>query len=230
MRGRAPHPGVPDEALRLIVITDARIVEARDDGLALVDVLEGALGAGARCVQLRMKGAPARELADVARALLPRVHRHGALLFVNDRADVAAAVGADGVHLGPDDVPVAAIRRAFGRSLRIGYSTDDPATARAAEADGADYIGCGAVFGTTSKELGDEAIGLDRLAAVVRAVDIPVVGIGGITPERAASVVDTGACGVAVIGAVMAAPDPAHAVHGLLAPGGSIPEERERTP
>lgn len=205
--------------LRLIVITDAEMVAARGDGRALRDVVVEAVEAGARCVQLRMKGASARELAAAGRALLPEVRSRGALLFVNDRADVAASIGADGVHLGPHDVPVAGIRTAFGDDLRIGYSTDDPDLAREAEAAGADYLGCGAVFGTTSKDVGDEAIGLARLRTVVEAVDIPVVGIGGVTVGRAAAVRRAGAAGVAVIGAVMAAPDVESAVRGLLGAG-----------
>lgn len=205
------------EALRLIVITDDGMVAARGDGRTLRDVVHDALAGGCRAIQLRMKGASAREMADAARALLPSVHARDALLFVNDRADVAAAVGADGVHLGPDDVPVAAIRRAFGSDLLLGYSTDDPAVARSAERDGADYLGCGAVFGTTSKDVGDEAIGIGGLEAVVDAVDIPVVGIGGITPDRAPTVFGTGAAGVAVIGAVMSAEDPGAAARTILA-------------
>jgi thiamine-phosphate pyrophosphorylase len=204
------------DALRLIVITDAEMVSARSDGRTVRDVVEAAVEAGARAVQLRMKGSTAREIADAARALLPVIRSVDGLLFVNDRADVAAAVGADGVHLGPEDVPVGGVRRAFGPDLLIGYSTDDPGSARAATLAGADYLGCGAVFGTTSKDLGDEAIGLERLAAVVDASGVPVVGIGGITVERAAAVRAVGAAGVAVIGAVMAAPDPAAAVRGLL--------------
>lgn len=204
------------EALRLIVVTDAGMVAARGDGRSVQGVVEAAVEAGARAVQLRMKDAPAREMAAAARALLPVVHAAGGLLFVNDRADVAAAVGADGVHLGPRDVPVADIRRVFGDDLLIGFSTDDPTVARAAEAAGADYLGCGAVFGTTSKDVGDEAIGLGRLGEVSAAVEVPVVGIGGVTIERAASVREAGAAGVAVIGAVMASADPAAAVRGLL--------------
>jgi thiamine-phosphate diphosphorylase len=200
------------EALRLIVITDELLAGER----GAVETVHRALDAGARCIQLRRKGGAARETADVARALLPAVRAHDALLFVNDRADVAAAVGADGVHLGPEDVPLGAIRRAFGPDLLIGYSTDDPGTARRAVEEGADYLGCGAVFGTTSKDVGDEAIGLAGLRAVVEAVDVPVVGIGGVTPERAASVRATGAAGVAVIGAVMGAVDVGLAVRGLL--------------
>ncbi|HSH45058.1 MAG TPA: thiamine phosphate synthase, partial [Longimicrobiales bacterium] len=159
-------------------------------------------------------------------------------LFINDRLDVALAADADGVHLGPDDLPVRAAREAVdrargqqvgtrratpgqhGRAARrflIGYSTDDPDTARQAAADGADYIGCGAVFGTTSKaEVGDERIGPQRLARVAAAVDIPVVGIGGITPANVPEVAATGAAGAAVIGAVMKAPDVEDAVRRLL--------------
>lgn len=212
------RPASPDlsAALALIVITDAAMVAARSDGRSLVEVVTRACAAGAGCVQLRMKGASARAQAEAARDLLPVVHTHGALLFVNDRADVAAAVGADGVHVGPDDLPVAGIRRAFGTQLLIGYSTDDPEKARAAEAAGADYLGCGAVYGTTSKDVGDEAIGLDRLGAVVEAVHLPVVGIGGITPDRAPAVRGTGAAGVAVIGAVMTADTVESAVRALI--------------
>lgn len=207
------------DTLDLIVVTDAGMVDARPDGLALRDIVARACDAGARCVQLRMKGATARDQAEAARALLPVARSRGALLFVNDRADVAVAVGADGVHLGPQDVPVAGVRRAFGDELLIGYSTDDVALAREAVAAGADYLGCGAVYGTTSKDVGDEAIGAEGLRRVVEAVDIPVVGIGGITPDRAAEVRATGAAGVAVIGAVMSAPDVAVAVRGLLGEG-----------
>jgi len=206
------------EALRLIVITDERLVATRPDGRSLRDVVISSVEAGARCVQLRMKHASAYEMAEAGRAMIPEVRSRGGLFFVNDRADVAHAIGADGVHLGPDDVPTAGVRHAFGDELLIGWSTDDAATARSAEAAGADYLGCGAVFGTTSKDVGDEAIGSDRLRAVVKAVSIPVVGIGGITPDRAATVRATGAVGVAAIGAVMTAPDVGVAVRGLLDP------------
>ncbi len=211
--------GVLSDALRLIVITDAAMVAARSDRRTVRDVVSETLDAGGRAIQLRTKGASAREMAAAARELLPLVHAHGGLLFVNDRADVASAVGADGVHVGPNDLPVAAIRKAFDPRLLVGCSTDDPVVARQAERDGADYLGCGAVFGTTSKDVGDEAIGPEGLRAVVEAVDIPVVGIGGITPARTREVLDTGAAGVAVIGAVMAAEDPGSAVRRLLSDG-----------
>jgi thiamine-phosphate pyrophosphorylase len=199
--------------LGLIVITDTRLAAPR----SILEVVEAALDGGATAIQLRDKEATARELYDQARALREVTARHGALLFVNDRLDVALAAGADGVHLGPGDLPIHAARLAAPRPFLIGASTDDPAQARQLEAEGADYIGCGAVFGTTTKDVGDERIGPAGLAAVARAVSIPVVGIGGIQPDNAHLLRDTGAAGIAVIGAVMAAPDPAAAVRRLRA-------------
>jgi len=184
-----------------------------------VDVVAAALAAGAPAVQLRDKQASARELLALGRAVLPHARAHGALLFVNDRLDVALALGADGVHLGPDDLPVAAARRAIGGGFLIGASCDDPETARGLVADGADYIGCGAVYATSTKKDAGDVIGLEGLDRVARAIDAPVVGIGGITVERSAEVAArTGAAGVAVVGAVMGAADVGEAVRGLLGP------------
>jgi thiamine-phosphate pyrophosphorylase len=196
------------------VITDARLAAPR----SVEDVVAAALQAGARAVQLRDKSATPREQVAAAGRLLELTRPVGALLFVNDRLDVALAAGADGVHLGPDDLPVEAARRAAPAGLLVGYSTDDPERARSAAAEGADYVGCGAVWSTGTKAVGDEAIGLERLDAVARAVDVPVVAIGGITPERAAEVARTHAAGVAVVSAVMAAPHPGDAVRALLEP------------
>lgn len=211
--------GAPD--LRLIVITDAALAAPRD----LDDVVEAALAAGAPAVQLRLKDATTAELLVRARRYREITRRHGALLFINDRLDVALAADADGVHLGPEDLPVDAAGRAVhaarphAHRFLIGYSTDHPDLARLAAELGADYIGCGAVFGTTSKRgLADERIGTDRLAAVVRAVRIPVVGIGGITAANVEEVARAGAAGAAVIGAVMRAEDVGQAVRRLLAP------------
>jgi thiamine-phosphate pyrophosphorylase len=205
--------------LRLIVITDAAAAAPR----SVLEVVRAAVRAGAPAVQLRDKGASARELHRQARALQTVLRPAGALLFVNDRLDVALAADADGVHLGPDDLPIAAARRAArdaGRpGLLIGTSTDDPDAARRAASDGASYVGCGAVFGTTSKPgLEDERIGTEGLARVVAATAIPVVGIGGVTCDNVDRVAATGAAGAAVIGAVMAADDVEHAVRRLLAP------------
>jgi thiamine-phosphate pyrophosphorylase len=206
--------------LRLIVITDARLAAPR----SVETVVAAALEAGARAVQLRDKDASARELAGQARRLLALTRPVGALLFVNDRVDVALAAGADGAHLGPRDLPVGAVRRWVPEGFLLGYSTDDPEAARRAEAAGADYLGCGAVYGTTTKDVGAEAIGAARLDGVARAVSIPVVGIGGVTPALAPELARTRAAGVAVIGALMRADSPGAAARALLRPF----EDRER--
>ncbi len=201
--------------LRLIVVTDRALAGTT----SVYDVLSAALHAGAPAVQLRDKNATARELFEQATTLLPLIRSHNALLFINDRVDVALAVGADGGHVGPGDLPLEAAKRIVPPGFLLGFSTDDPARAAAAEAEGADYIGCGAVFGTTSKaEVGDERIGTARLDKVARAVRIPVIGIGGVSVSNVAEVAATQAAGVAVIGAVMASSDPAAAVVALLAP------------
>lgn len=214
--GRTEPPPRDPEALarmlRLIVITDRAMAAPR----TVNDVVRQALEAGARAVQLRDKGVTARELLETARALRELTREVGALLFVNDRMDVALAAGADGVHLGPDDIPVAPARRAAPPGFLIGYSTDDPRQAREAQADGADYIGCGTVYATASKADAGEVIGPAGLGRVVEAVSIPVVGIGGITPQQAAEVSRVGADGIAAIGAVMAADDPGEAARGFL--------------
>jgi thiamine-phosphate pyrophosphorylase len=202
------------DALRLVVITDRRLAAPR----SIETVVSEALAAGARTIQLRDKEASARELAEGARSLLRLTRAAGALLIVNDRVDVALATGADGVHLGPDDLPVAHVRRQVPASFVIGYSTDDPEAARRAESEGASYLGCGAVWSTGTKDVGSEAIGLARLRAVVEAVRVPVVAIGGVTPERAKALSPTGVVGSAVVSAVMGAGDVAGAVRRLLEP------------
>lgn len=189
--------------LRLMVLTDPRPAAG-----PLPRVVEACLRGGASAVQLRDKGAGGARLLGEARQLAPLVRRHDALFLVNDRLDVALAAGADGVHLGPEDIPVAAARGVVPDDFVVGYSTDEPEAAAAAAGAGADYLGVGSVYGTSSKPgLEEEAIGPDRVGEVLRAAGLPGVGIGGITPENAAAVAATGA-GVAVLSAVMAAPDP----------------------
>ena len=201
-------------SLRLIVLTDRGLAAPS----TIDEVVEKALLAGAPAIQLRDKAASAGELLEVGQRLRKLTRRLGALLFVNDRLDVALAAGADGVHVGPEDLPVAALRARVPAGFLIGYSSDDIAQAQRAVAAGADYIGCGAVYGTTTKTGAGAAIGLERLNAMAREIDAPVVGIGGITPERAGEVAATRAAGVAVAGGVMAASDPAEAVRRLMEP------------
>lgn len=196
------------------MVTDRALAAPRE----VLDVIEAALAAGAPAVQLRDKTADAATLFEAARALRELTHRWSALLFVNDRVDVALAVQADGAHLGPDDLPVAAVRARVPSGFLLGYSTDDPAEARRAADAGADYIGCGAVYATGTKTDAGAPIGLMRLDEVARSVSIPVVAIGGITPERASEVARTRAAGIAVVGAVMSYADPGAVVRSLLAP------------
>jgi thiamine-phosphate pyrophosphorylase len=198
--------------LRLIVITDPQLAGTR----SIVEIVRAVVAAGAPAVQVRDKAATARELVALTRALLPITRAAHALLFVNDRLDVALAAGADGVHLGPDDIPVTAARLPAPLPFLVGCSTDDPARARQLERDGASYIGCGAVFGTATKDVGGERIGLARLDEVARAVTIPVVGIGGVDETSIGSIMQTHAAGAAVVSAVMAQGDPGAATRRLL--------------
>lgn len=197
--------------LRLIVITDKALAAPR----SIFEVVEAALAAGAPAVQLRDKHSSSAQLFQDALQLRELCARHGARLFINDRVDVALVAQADGVHVGPSDLPIAVVRR-IAPALLAGCSTDDPAIARLNEAAGAAYIGCGAVFGTSSKDVGAERIGSEGLRRVVEAVSVPVIAIGGITPANVAEVAAAGAAGCAVIGAVMTADRPAQVVEALL--------------
>jgi thiamine-phosphate diphosphorylase len=165
-----------------------------------------------------MKDASAAELFEAGQTLMPIVRENGALFFVNDRIDVALALEADGVHLGPDDVPVDAAKRAVGDRLIIGASTDEVTTALQLVEAGADYIGCGTVYATSTKPDAGSAIGLEGLERVAKSVSVPVIGIGGITVERSAQIANSRAAGVAVVGAAMSAPYVETAIRGLLEP------------
>jgi thiamine-phosphate pyrophosphorylase len=205
---------MPDlrDRLSLIVITDPGCGEGR----TIVDVVRAALRGGAPSIQLRGKEQPAREQVALARALLEETRAAGALLWVNDRLDVALAAGADGVHLGQDDLPVEAARRIVPPGFLVGISAETPELALAAQRGGADYVGAGPVYETGSKADAGTAVGCERIARVAAAVRIPVVGIGGISAGNAGEVVRAGAAGVAVISAVMRAPDPQAATRALL--------------
>ena len=197
--------------LRRYLVTDARAGSVE----RLVEICRVALDGGMTAIQLRAKGWTDRQLLDAALALQPLCHAAGALFVVNDRLDIALAAGADGVHLGFNDMPVAVARRLLGLGAVIGYSPEKDADRRNAEAAGADYLGVGPVYGTGTKSDAGEAIGLDGLRRVVSATSLPVIGIGGITIEQAAEVVTTGAVGVALVGAVFMAADPADAARRL---------------
>jgi thiamine-phosphate pyrophosphorylase len=189
---------------------------------ALGDLAQKLVGAGACAVQLRLKAAPAGVLVRAVAALREAIGSGSIPILVNDRIDVALAAGADGVHLGQEDLPLAdalRVRAACGRpDLLVGISTHNLDQIRAATAGGADYLGFGPVFATTTKAKPDPVCGLDGLAAAVTAAGVvPVVAIGGITPARMADVAATGAAAACVLAAVNRASDPAAAARAVTA-------------
>jgi len=198
------------------------ILDTDDDNLA--NLLVSREGAGARVLQLRIKPdtpVSARDLLDAARRARAVTREHGALLVIDDRLDLALAADADAVHLGQGDLALADARAALaraGRTLLIGISTHDDDQVRDAVDGGADYLGHGPVFATATKSNPDPVRGPGGLArAVSLAGDVPVVAIGGITPERAAAVAATGAAAACCIAAVNRAVDPAAAGRAIAA-------------
>tara|TARA_B100000530_G_C15928747_1_gene476001 strand:+ start:1605 stop:2123 length:519 start_codon:yes stop_codon:yes gene_type:complete len=158
-------------------------------------------------------------MAELGRRLRELTKAADALLLVNDRYDVARAVAADGVHLGPEDVPVSALRRIAPKGFLIGASADQPSAAQRLVSEGADYIGCGAIYPTLNKLDAGPTIGLAGLQAVVDAVEVPVLGIGGIDADGARKIATrTSAAGIAAIGSIMDADDPGSEVSALLSP------------
>jgi thiamine-phosphate pyrophosphorylase len=190
----------------LYVILDREVARAR----ALPELLDAALAGGCRMVQLREKTLPMAELLPLARALQARCRAAGARFIVNDRADLALAAEADGLHVGQDDLPAPAARRLLRPGMTLGVSTHDEAQARQAVADGADYVAVGSMFPTGSKT-GFQLVGPALLRRVRTLVSVPLVAIGGITEANVGEVIRAGADAVAVISAVCAAPDPAAA-------------------
>lgn len=198
---------------RLHVITDVR------PGRDALAVVRAALAAGAPVIQVRVPDATTdREAYEFARHVRALCTEHGATCLVNDRLHIALAVGADGGHVGADDLPVAAARAVLGPAAVLGATCRDPAGARAAVAAGADYLGVGPAYRTATKDGLPEPIGPAGVGAVAAAVPgTPVVAIGGVVPGRVAELRAAGAYGVAVVGAVSAAADPAAATAALLA-------------
>lgn len=190
-------------ALSVYVLTDRAAAGGRPE----VEVAARAIAGGATALQLRAKGRPGRELCALGSCLAGLCRERGVLFVVNDRLDVALACGADGVHLGQDDVPVAAARRIGGDPLVIGASAATPEEAVAAWRAGANYLGVGALFATGTKPDAGAPIGPAGLRGVVGSTPLPVVAIGGLRAENAAVAVAAGAAGVAAISAVVGVPD-----------------------
>ena len=196
--------------MRLYVITGDR-----GDEVETARIVEAALDGGATVIQLRKKSMPMLEQYRLALALRTLTRAHEALLIINDHADLAVAADADGVHLGQDDLPPAAVRALPGFDGRlIGRSTHSLAQAQLAVREGADYVAVGPVYPTPTKE-GRPAVGTGLVARVAGVIDRPFVAVGGIDLGNAPAVIDAGAPAVAVVRAVYDAPDPAEATRRL---------------
>jgi len=206
----------------LYVVLDRIAARGRD----LVDLLALALAGGSRMIQLRDKEWPSGRLLPLAKKLRAACAAAGATFIVNDRVDLALAVGADGVHLGQDDLPARAARPLLRPGMILGISTHSVEQARAAQADGADYVAVGSMFATTSKA-DFQLVGPDLMRKLRGEIRVPLVGIGGITPDNVSEVIRAGADGVAVISAVCAATDPQAAAARFLA---QIRAARDLTP
>jgi thiamine-phosphate pyrophosphorylase len=184
-------------------------------GRTTCDIVRAAIAGGVTCVQLREKDCSTREFIAEARLLKAVLQPAGIPLIINDRLDVALAVGADGLHLGQQDMAIADARRLAGPAMIIGISAESLADAVRAAAEGADYIGISPVFATATKKDAAAALGLEGVRRIREAVDLPLVGIGGITADNAAEVVAAGADGVAVVSAIVAAGCPRTAAEAL---------------
>lgn len=197
-------------AWRLYVIVDGQAAGAR----SLADLAAAALRGGADVIQLRHKTASSRELAALAERVLEVTRAAGRPLIINDRVDVALAVGADGVHLGQEDLPASAARRLLGPGRLVGLSTHSPEQLLAAQREPVDYVGIGPVFATPTKPA-YPSVGTALVKEAAASSRLPFVCIGGIDPDNVAEVVEAGGRCVAVVRAICAAPDPESATRQL---------------
>jgi thiamine-phosphate pyrophosphorylase len=178
--------------------------------------MASAIASGVRFFQYRNKNGSRRSIYETAQHLASIAGQAGALFIVNDHADIAAAVDADGVHLGQDDLPIEYARKLLGRKKLVGISTHSREQALAAETAGADYIGFGPIFATATKDAG-RVQGLAGIRVIKQAVSVPVIAIGGITHVNITDVISAGAAGVAVISAILSAPDLKQAAEKMIA-------------
>ena len=195
----------------LYLVADAEFAAGRD----LLGMVGAAIRGGVTVVQLRAKNLPSRDFLELGLRAADLLARTGVPLLVNDRLDIALACGAGGIHLGQEDMPLAAARKILGGDRIIGISVNTVEEARAAEAGGADYVGAGPAFATATKETALPILGPEGVRSIKRAVRIPVVAIGGISAGNAAALVHSGADGIAVISAILGAPDARRATEDL---------------
>jgi thiamine-phosphate pyrophosphorylase len=196
----------------LYLITDRKQVRRS----SLAEAIEAALKGGIKAVQLREKDLSGRELYETALELRSLTALYGAKLFINDRTDIALAVDADGVHLGGGSMPVHAARRVLGGDKLIGVSCHDRAGALSAEENGADFITFGPVYHTPSKAPYGDPVGIAALKETAGLLRIPVFALGGVKKENVPEAIASGAHGIALISAVIAAEDPGREAEELL--------------
>ena len=188
------------------LVTDRR--NKTDD--EFLNIIEEAIKGGTTIVQLREKTASTKEFYDLALKVKEITSRYGVPLLINDRIDIALAVGSEGVHIGQDDMPADIAREIIGEDKILGVSASTVEEAKKAEIDSADYIGSGAVFPTSTKDDAD-SVSKEELKEIVDSIDIPVVAIGGITIENAHTLKASGIAGFSVVSAIMSAEDPKEA-------------------
>ncbi len=200
-----------------MLVSSLHLVTDTRSGRDPLPEVEAALRAGADWIQVRAKGCPDRDLLTLTRRVVERARAFAATVVVDDRADVAVAAGADGVHVGGQDLPVEEVRRIVGPEAVVGATARDTRSGRAAVAAGADYLGAGPAFATLTKAGLPAPLGVAGVAAVAQAVPVPVIAIGGVDRGHVPALMRAGLHGVAVVSAVSQAPDPAAAVSELLA-------------
>lgn len=196
---------------RLHLLTDTVL----QSGFSHVELTKLAISGGADTIQFRQKSGATREMIEVARQMKKLCADAGIMFIVNDRVDVAIAAEADGVHLGQDDFPITLARELLGEGRIIGGSAATIAEALKCLSEGADYVGFGPVYPTTSKEDAGPVSGIDILKQVVEAVPLPIIAIGGVSAENIPEVIGAGAHGIAVISAVCCQEDPERATKAL---------------
>ncbi len=197
-----------EERLKILTSIDIYPVtsEALSEGRTNLEVLDAVMAGGARIIQLREKHLEKRDLFELAVAFQKKTSRHGALLIINDHLDVALAAGADGVHLGQDDLPIDAAKK-IGPHLIIGASSHNLEEALDAEKKGADYVNIGPIFPTKTKEKVGKSLGTDAIREIGPQLKIPFTTMGGINPENIQQVLDAGARHVAMVTGITRAPD-----------------------
>jgi thiamine-phosphate pyrophosphorylase len=195
----------------LYLVTDRELAR----GKSTVEVVKAAVSGGVTCIQLREKDCSTLEFIEQARAIKNFLEEREVPLIINDRLDVALAVGADGVHLGQSDMPLEMARKIAGSSMLIGISAESVQDAVEAENGGADYLGVSPIYATPTKTDTAPPLGIQGLREIKNRVKIPLVGIGGLNNSNAAEVIRNGADGVAVVSAIVAAEDPETAAMNL---------------